>query len=252
MNCDRPIVLNRKSSSEERQVALQHIYAQVLERQPYAFERKQLQSQEKDFLSGKLGVRHFLRELGCSRIYLDSFYANCSNLKFLELCFKHFLGRALIDETEVEHHVRILMKHGVSAIIAEIIGSEEYSKAFGCFTIPYARTLKFYPSTQNFLQSQIINREHVGQRGRYVPTLYWKQLGLNCESGTCIHPEVDGAYKMEESQQQNIHQMTLDDEIEELLQMLQKGGDAKTTLRQMSAQKRETLAALVKQKVKSD
>ncbi len=242
MEPNQPITLNRKSSVEERQSALQQIYAQVLERQPYDFERKLLAKQEKDFLSGKLGVRHFLNELGHSDVYLDNFYYNCSNLKFLEWCFKHFLGRALVDEAEIELYAGVLMKRGVKALISEILGSEEYRKVFGCFTIPYARIMKFYPSTQNFLQSQILNHEHVGQRGKIVPTIYWKQLGLDCETGVCHypeHPEVSGAYKMTEtSAPPSHHTNTLEEEIEDLMRMLQEQEDPRTAFKQMSEQQR--------------
>jgi hypothetical protein len=136
------ITLERNSTVEERQIALRHIYAQVLERQPYESERKLLASHEKGFLSGKLGVRHFLQALGNSSIYLDCFFYSRSNLKFLEGCFKHFLGRAPLDKREMEVYVNILMKHGVSKVISEMTGSEEYRKAFGIFTVPHARFMK--------------------------------------------------------------------------------------------------------------
>jgi phycoerythrin-associated linker protein len=45
--------VSRESAREERQNALYQIYAQVLERQPYAYEHKQLAQAEKDFLGMK-------------------------------------------------------------------------------------------------------------------------------------------------------------------------------------------------------
>ncbi len=184
-----PITIDRKSSEAERQIALQQIYAQVLERQPYEHERKTVAKIEKDFLKGKLGVRHFIGELVMTSVYLNSFYHSCSNLKFVEWSFKHLLGRALRDKAEIAQYMNLLMKEGVSAFVHEILGSEEYRKAFGCFTVPYARDVKFYDSPRNYLQTNLLQHEHVGQRGKTIPTMYWQQLGLDCELGSCVLPE---------------------------------------------------------------
>jgi hypothetical protein len=191
MNAHQPVVVNRYSTPAERQAALRQIYAQVLERQPYAYEHQQLTKAEKEFLSDKIGVRRFLRELGHSQVYLNSFYHNSSNMKFLELCCKHFLGRAPIDQDEIQFYCEILMHKGVAKLITAILDSEEYRKAFGCFIVPYARTERYYSSPKAYLESHLLNREHIGQRGRSIPTLYWHQLGLNCDAGVCCHPEAD-------------------------------------------------------------
>jgi hypothetical protein len=142
MNDARIVTLEKNSTAEERQVALRQIYAQVLERQPYESEREMMSGHEKSFLSGRLGIRHFLQALGSSSIYLDRFFYNGSNLKFIEGCFKHFLGRAPKDRYEVEVYMDILMKHGAAKVISEMTGSEEYRTTFGQFTVPHARFMK--------------------------------------------------------------------------------------------------------------
>jgi len=173
----------------ERQAALGHIYHQTLERQPYAFERKILATAEKDFLKDKIGVRRFLKELGHSEVYLNAFYYNVSNVKFLDWCFKHFMGRALQGQTEIQLYCGILAQQGVKPLITAILDSEEYRKVFGCFTVPYPRQSKYYESPKAYLESQFLNHEHFGQRGWAVPTMYWHQLGLNCDAGVCRRPE---------------------------------------------------------------
>lgn len=193
MNAFSPIVVDRHSTPEERQVALRSIYYQVLERQPYEFERKQLAKAEKDFLSDKIGVRRFLKDLGHSQVYLDSFYHNSSNMKFLELCFKHFLGRAPLGRDEIQVYCEILMHKGVAQLITALLDSEEYRKVFGCFTVPYPRTERCYASPKAYTESHWLNHERLGQRGRSIPTIYWHQLGLNCDAGVCRHPEADEA-----------------------------------------------------------
>jgi hypothetical protein len=185
------VTVNRKSSVDERRMALHRIYQQVLERQPYHYERQAIAKAEKDFLADKIGVRRFLKELGHSEVYLNAFYFNASNLKFLEWCFKHFMGRAPIEQDEIRFYCDILMRKGVQAMITAILDSEEYRKVFGCFTVPYARKQSHYPSPKAYLETQILNREYIQQRGRVIPTMYWHELGLNCDAGVCRHPEAD-------------------------------------------------------------
>ncbi len=186
-----PATVSRSSSKEDRQAALTQIYYQVLERQPYHSEQKILANLEKDFLAGKVGVRRFVRELGQSQVYLDQFYNRASNAKFLELCCKHFLGRAIGHHQEMQVYANILMKEGVMGLIAGMVDSDEYARAFGCFTVPHPRLQGCYQSPSAYLESQILNHEHVGQRGLTLPTLYWRELGLNCFAGACRRVDAD-------------------------------------------------------------
>jgi hypothetical protein len=179
------VTVNRYSSVEERQAALYQIYNQVLERQPYAYEHRALAKAEKEFLRDKIGVKRFLKVLGHSDVYLNEFYYNSSNLKFLELCFKHFMGRAPYDHDEMHKYSDILMRDGVSALITAMIDSEEYRKHFGCFTVPHATDEGVYPSPKAYLENDFLNHELHGQRGNVVPTMLWHELGLTCEGGTC-------------------------------------------------------------------
>lgn len=211
MNSQPSITVNRYSKPEERQAALYQIYRQVLERQPYAYEHKLLAKAEKDFLADKIGVRRFLKELGRSSVYLSAFYHNSSNMKFLELCFKHFLGRAPASQDEIQFYCNILMHEGVEHLITTLLDSEEYRKAFGCFTVPYPRHRKYYESPKAYMETHFLNHEFISQRGRVVPTIYWHQLGLNCDAGVCRHPEADEQVVVSVSAE----------EVAKLLQLLQ-------------------------------
>ncbi len=190
MHNDTPITLTRYSTQDERESALRRIYHQVLERQPYYSERVRLSTLERDFLKNKIGVRRFLKELGCSDLYLDAFYYQSSNPKFLENCFKHFLGRSIFDAEEMHTYCDILIRTGVTHVINSILDSEEYRKHFGCFTVPYNRREKQYESPNTYLETTVIRNEHYGRRGWSIPTLYWHQLGMNCDGGTCTYPDV--------------------------------------------------------------
>ncbi len=194
-------------------MALMQIYRQVLERQPYQSERRVLKHLEQDFLKGKIGVRRFLKDFGCSEVYLNSFYHNSSNIKFLDVCFKHFMGRAIADQDEMRLYADILVRDGVHHLIISLLDSEEYRKVFGCFTVPYVRSQKFYASPEAYLETTIINSEMVGQRGWSLGTMQWRQLGLECSAGVCRHPEADEHLEPLQS--------NADVSIEELIQMLQ-------------------------------
>lgn len=216
MHYFEPMTVSRFSKLEERQSALTQIYYQALERQPYADERKKLAQIEKDFLKNKIGVRRFLKEFGKSSVYLDAFYYKFSNMKFLELCFKHFLGRALLN-SEMQIYSNILIRQGVSQLITAILDSEEYCKTFGCFTVPYPQQQAYYESPQLYLETHLLNQEHSAQRSSSLPTLYWRQLGLVCQAGVCRHPEADEVLEPLNFQSAKDNEAS----IEQLLRLLQ-------------------------------
>lgn len=200
------VTVDRKSSVRDREAALFRIYAQVLERQPYAYERRLLGTAEKDFLNDKIGVKRFLKILGHSEVYLSEFYENSSNLKFLELCFKHFMGRAPYDREEMRYYCDVLMRDGVKALITELIDSEEYRKHFGCFTVPHPIAETTYVSPKAYLESDILNQEFHGRRGFIVPTMLWHDLGLECDGGHCA---LQQPQNMDFSNQANIDRVEL-------------------------------------------
>ena len=70
------------------------------------------------------------------RLYLET----NSPYRFVELNFKHLLGRAPRDQAEISEHVSRLADEGFEAEIASYTYSEEYLNNFGIDTVPYART----------------------------------------------------------------------------------------------------------------
>lgn len=178
------ITANQQASAEERSLMIKQIYQQVLERQPYLAERRKLAELETSFIKGKIGIRHFLKTLALCPVYLERFYENSSNLKFIENAFKHFLGRSPQNEEEIRDSDRLLIRQGVGAMISALIDSEEYRHAFGSFTVPYWRKDK-HESPSAYLENQLLGKEHAGQRGWGVPTLYWHELDLDCYAGHC-------------------------------------------------------------------
>jgi hypothetical protein len=159
----------------------------------------------------------------------------------VELSFKHFLARAPINHEEIGTYMAILIEHGMSVFVTEILGSEEYRKAFGCFTVPYPRSVKVYNSPRNYMQSNLLHHEHIGRRGKVVPTLYWQQLSLNCENGHCVLPDANQPDANQPvSQHLAAYSSSLSAEIEELLQILQTS-DARQVVQSLNENQRSLL-----------
>jgi mevalonate kinase len=111
------------------------------------------------------------------------------------------------------------------------------------------RDVKFYDSPRNYLQSDLIQHEHIGQHGKSVPTLYWQELGMDCETGTCVMPDQASSNHSAETKSvmevSKAKERSINEEIEELLQMLQTT-DAKQVLQSMNDNQRSLLRTLAK------
>jgi len=188
MSLTQPVTTRHDASPEEREFVLKQIYQQVLERQLYESERKQLADLEKDFMKGKIGIRHFLKSLAVRPIYLELFYEKSSNVKFIENACKHFLGRAPKNNEEIHQWDDILLRHGVGAMVSELVDSEEYRKSFGYFTIPYWHEHRF-ESASEYIENEQLGHEHAGQRGWAIPTHYQHELHIDFDGGTCVQEE---------------------------------------------------------------
>lgn len=202
------VTTHHNASQEERAFVLSKVYQQVLERQPYEFEHRQLSDLEKEFLKGKIGIRHFLKSLAVRPIYLEHFYENSSNIKFIENACKHFLGRAPKGNEEIHAWDEILVRHGVGALVSALVDSEEYRKAFGYFTVPYWREHS-YESASEYLENEQLGHEYAGQRGWGVPTHYQHELHIDCDGGVC-HPEGTAIESKSESTSLTVQPETVD------------------------------------------
>tara|TARA_B100001939_G_scaffold134188_1_gene116555 strand:- start:2294 stop:3028 length:735 start_codon:yes stop_codon:yes gene_type:complete len=92
------------------------------------------------FMNGDLSVQGFVTALAQSETYRKYFLEPNSAYRFVELNFKHLLGRAPRDQAEVMEHVSRLAEEGYEAEIASYTCSEEYLNAFGLDQVPFART----------------------------------------------------------------------------------------------------------------
>ena len=115
-------------------------YKQVMGN-PHLMEFERAISAESRFIDGYLSTREFVRAIGLSAEYKHRFFETNAPYRFIELNFKHFLGRAPKSQAEISEHTRILADGGYDAEIASYVDCEEYQSTFGEDTVPFARIL---------------------------------------------------------------------------------------------------------------
>lgn len=81
-------------------------------------------------------MKEFVRALGLSYAYKKRFFTPCSNQRFVELNFKHFLGRAPRSQAEIAEHMNRLETEGYNAEINSYVDSAEYASLFGKSRVP--------------------------------------------------------------------------------------------------------------------
>jgi phycobilisome core-membrane linker protein len=132
--------LTNLSDKVALKTAIAAAYRQVFERDidPYVV-RNEFTSLESKLSNGEITVKEFIEGLGCSDLYLKEFYTPYPNTKVIELGTKHFLGRAPLNQKEIQKYNKILACEGIRAFISAMVNTMEYIQVFGEDTIPYRR-----------------------------------------------------------------------------------------------------------------
>jgi len=120
--------------------AIRAAYRQVFERDidPYTVQT-QFATLESRLGNGDINVKEFIEGLGCSGLYLKEFYTPYPNTKAIELGTKHFLGRAPLNQREIQKYNKILASQGLRAFIGAMVNGMEYIQVFGEDTVPFRR-----------------------------------------------------------------------------------------------------------------
>lgn len=115
-------------------------YRQIFERDlaPYTIQT-QFTALESKLGNGQINLKEFIEGLGCSELYIKQFYTPYPNTKVIELGTKHFLGRAPLNQKEIQTYNQILATQGIRAFIGAMVNSMEYLQVFGEDTVPYRR-----------------------------------------------------------------------------------------------------------------
>lgn len=120
------------------QTVFRAAYKQVLGND-YIMKSERLTSAESLLRQGSISVRDFVRAIAKSELYKKKFFYPNSNQRFVELNFKHLLGRPPQDEREWAIHTSRVEEEGFDAEIDSYLDSEEYTQAFGNNVVPYYR-----------------------------------------------------------------------------------------------------------------
>lgn len=133
--------------------AIAAIYKQVLGN-AYLMdsEREELAKPESTFrLDGD--VRAFVLAIALSDAYKSRFFEPVSQYRFIELAFKHLLGRAPASKQEYVDAMAVYHGQGFEACIRYFVESQEYTEKFGNFIVPYGIYLGCYPTSEQFNRS---------------------------------------------------------------------------------------------------
>ena len=130
--------LRASSTEEDLQDVIRAVYKQVLGNQ-YVLDSDRLNSAESLLRNGNITVRDFVRAVAKSELYQSLFFHGSSQYRFIELNFKHLLGRAPQAQSEISRHVLIYNDGGYDAEIDSYIDSDEYMSNFGENIVPHVR-----------------------------------------------------------------------------------------------------------------
>jgi phycocyanin-associated rod linker protein len=133
-----PVELRTHRSEDDVRGAIWAAYRQIFGND-HIMQSERLTSAESLLRQGDLTVRDFVRALAQSELYKQKFFYSTPQVRFIELNFKHLLGRAPVNEAEITEHVNRFVDRGYAAEIDSYIDSLEYQDSFGEATVPYHR-----------------------------------------------------------------------------------------------------------------
>lgn len=138
------------------QLVFRAAYEQVFGRQG-VYASQKFTSAESLLRNGKIDVKQFIEALAKSEFYKECFFYSNSQGRFIELNYKHLLGRAPYDQSEISYHVDLYAKSGYDAEINSYIYSPEYENAFGSSVVPYYRGFKSIPGQKTVGYTRLLS-----------------------------------------------------------------------------------------------
>jgi phycocyanin-associated rod linker protein len=142
-----PVELRPHWTQEDVQAVISAAYRQVLGNE-HLMASERLVSAESLLVKGYISVRDFVRAIAESDLYRQKFLYPNFHMRFIELNYKHLLGRAPYDQTEISFHLDLFLTKGYEAEIDSYISSPEYQASFGDSIVPYHRDFQFNRSSR--------------------------------------------------------------------------------------------------------
>ena len=134
-------------TEDDVQAVIRAAYRQVLGND-YIMKSERLVNAESQLRQGNITVREFIRAIAKSDLYKNKFLFSNSNTRFIELNYKHLLGRAPYTEDEINYHLNLYNEKGYDAEIDSYIDSTEYEDGFGNNVVPYYRGFSVEPGVR--------------------------------------------------------------------------------------------------------
>ena len=189
-----PIELRSNATEDELQSVIRAVYKQVLGN-IHVMESQRLTSAESLLRNGDISVRQFVSMVAKSDLYYSLFFESSSPYGFIELNFKHILGRAPQDQAEISEHIRIYNEQGYEAEIDSYTNSDEYIQNFGENIVPYPQGT----STVVGMKNVTFNRTFALERGyatsdRNKPSRLTLDLAANMGTKITEPATVSGPY----------------------------------------------------------
>lgn len=166
------------ATEHDKQALISAVYRQVFGNQ-YIMSSERLEGPESLFKRGNLSVREFVRQLAKSGLYSQKFFENCNPYRFIELNFKHLLGRAPQNKAEMLHHFNILQDKGFDAEIDSYLDSAEYQERFGEEVVPFLHGWNYSVGQQGLQFSYMLQLSRGGAGASVRGDLLKTQSRLN-------------------------------------------------------------------------
>ena len=147
LHAECPLAVTFDQYSPENSAALERViaaaYRQVLGNLPPT-ENQRETSLEVRLMNGEITVRDFVNGLAKSDFYKANFFHAVGAQRGIELNFKHLLGRAPLNQAEVQANIKLQAEEGFDALVDSLTDSAEYTEVFGSDIVPYDRSQDSY------------------------------------------------------------------------------------------------------------
>ena len=107
-------------------------------------ENERCTSLEARLMNGEITVRDFVNGLAKSPFYKDNYFHAVAPQRGIELNFKHLLGRAPLNQAEIQASIKLQAEEGFDALIDSLTDCAEYAEVFGSDIVPCWRTADSY------------------------------------------------------------------------------------------------------------
>jgi phycoerythrin-associated linker protein len=107
-------------------------------------ENERCTSLEVRLMNGEITVRDFVNGLAKSQFYKQNYFHAVAPQRGIELNFKHLLGRAPLNQAEIQKSIKLQAEEGFDALIDSLTDCAEYAEVFGSNIVPNWRTADSY------------------------------------------------------------------------------------------------------------